>query len=731
MNVLRARRPASSSALVLLVVAGLVSVAAVSSTGCKKTPPPGPTATPLSTGSATASSSASSGANAPPAPKPGRSTSASLARDTKDKALYLADEDASLLRKVPLPLEKDGPFPELSLEGPPAQVLVRHGEIFVTQRDPSKLLVVVDETDQPDGKLRVAASVPLPGDAFAMALSPDERTLLVSSAWTHQITVVDRASRAVVATLDVPREPRGIVFASDGKRAYVTHLIGTALTRIDLDGASSKATRVPLPAGTTHAPRNYSPQASQAWMPAISADGSRLFVARHSLGTVGSEVNGLWNTGRFWWGTSTIDTLLTADESPLTPPRAKVAMIGRFGAADGLPPTPTGADVGAMPMHQNTSFIQPRDAVVRRRTNTLLVVSEGTDSLTEHPLDNVDPGSVRANVYQLGDGYLTGPTKQPTADRGSAPQAIALLSDEQTAYVWSRGSREIMAVALSGSSVSGTDARGKSTMAIAGPFPEPMSADAAAGRRLFHFATDSVMSGDLGCAGCHPEGRDDGFVWRQGRHKEPQQAHPHDPVFFVQPKQLGDPEDDGRARQTPMLAGRVSAAGPYGWHAQNKDLEGRLLEGFSLHRWTPPYKPPTAYEKAFRLKQLKAYLQTGLRKPPVDKSPLTPEEEKGRAIFEDDKTLCKNCHPPATEFTTRAPTPLTSPLPTRAGFTEDEDQAFKVPSLLFVGGTPPYYHDGSTSTLTELIDKNGTRMGNTAHLSAEERKALVAYLQRL
>lgn len=728
MNVPRARRPGSSFALPLLLA---LVVTGAGLTACKKPPPTAGTTSATPSSSAPPAALASASAATPSAAKPGRFTSASLARDPKDKTLYLADEDASKLRKVPLPLEKDGPFPELSLEGPPGHVLVRDGEIWVTQRDPSKLLLIADETDKPDGGLRIAASIPLPGDAFAMALSPDERTLLISSAWTHQITVLDRASRKVLATLDVPREPRGIVFTPDGKRAYVTHLMGTAITRIDVDGASSKTTRVALPAGTTHAPRNYSPQASQAWMPAISADGSRLFVARHSLGTVGSEVTNLWGSGLFWWGTSTIDTLLTADETPLTPPRAKAAMIGRFGAADGLPQVPTGPDVGAMPMHNNTSFIQPRDAIVRTRTNTLLVVSEGNDSITEHPLDNVDPGSVTSGRYGLGDGYLTGPTKQPTADRGSAPQAIALMSDEQTAYVWSRGSREIMAVALSGSSVSGTDARGRSTMAIAGPFPEPMSAEAAAGRRLFHFAADSVMSGDLACSGCHPEGRDDGFVWRQGRHKEPQQAHPHDPVFFAQPKQLGDPEDDGRARQTPMLAGRVSASGPYGWHAQNNDLEGRLLEGFSLHRWSPPYKPPTAYEKAFRLKQLKAYLQTGLRKPPVDTSPLTPEEEKGKAIFEDDKTLCKNCHPSATEFTTRAPTPLTSPLPTRAGFAADDDQAFKVPSLLFVGGTPPYYHDGSTSTLTELIDKNGTRMGNTAHLSAEERKALVAYLQRL
>jgi cytochrome c peroxidase len=54
-----------------------------------------------------------------------------------------------------------------------------------------------------------------------------------------------------------------------------------------------------------------------------------------------------------------------------------------------------------------------------------------------------------------------------------------------------------------------------------------------------------------------------------------------------------------------------------------------------------------------------------------------------------------------------------------------------VPSLLFLAGTAPYYHDGSAATLAELIEKNGNRMGNTSHLSPQERADLVAYLERL
>jgi cytochrome c peroxidase len=74
---------------------------------------------------------------------------------------------------------------------------------------------------------------------------------------------------------------------------------------------------------------------------------------------------------------------------------------------------------------------------------------------------------------------------------------------------------------------------------------------------------------------------------------------------------------------------------------------------------------------------------------------------------------------------------FSSPAPPPPGFEDEPDQRFKVPSLFFVGGTPPYYHDGRASTLEELIENNGDRMGHTSHLSREDRAALVAFLRTL
>ena len=67
----------------------------------------------------------------------------------------------------------------------------------------------------------------------------------------------------------------------------------------------------------------------------------------------------------------------------------------------------------------------------------------------------------------------------------------------------------------------------------------------------------------------------------------------------------------------------------------------------------------------------------------------------------------------------------------RRGFVDESALTFKTPSLHHVGGTPPYYHDGSVTTLAELVERNGNRMGNTLQLSKDDQAALVAYLEAL
>jgi hypothetical protein len=261
----------------------------------------------------------------------------------------------------------------------------------------------------------------------------------------------------------------------------------------------------------------------------------------------------------------------------------------------------------------------------------------------------------------------------------------------------------------------------------ADPLPEP----AATGRRLFYDALEPVVSGGLGCAGCHPEGRDDGFVWRE--------IHPGDglPFFVGSQASLAVQEDPnagtlGRARQTPMLAGRVGAPGPYGWRAESATLVARIREGFALHRWAPSgFSANDATTQKMRAEPLAAFLREGLVPPPArSATALSASEQRGQAIFLSEQAACARCHDPAQGYTNR----LALPLPGRRrapGFEPDPAPVYKVPSLYHVGATAPYYHDGAVVTLEDLIDKNLDHMGMTTHLAAGERADLAAFLRTI
>ncbi len=113
--------------------------------------------------------------------------------------------------------------------------------------------------------------------------------------------------------------------------------------------------------------------------------------------------------------------------------------------------------------------------------------------------------------------------------------------------------------------------------------PDPLGPGGSTGRKLYYGSTDHVVSGGLGRAGCHPDGRDDGHVWHQATFTtEDGEAT----TFVGHEKQIPfEAHSQGYPRRTPMIAGRVRAEGPYGWHGESPTLPDREVAGFALHRW--------------------------------------------------------------------------------------------------------------------------------------------------
>jgi cytochrome c peroxidase len=628
---------------------------------------------------------------------------AAVARSAGDDVLFVADEDHGVVRKLPLPLREDAHNEEVTLPGPPAQVLALADKVLVTIRDPGLLLVLAPD---PAGTWIEQGRIEVAPDAWGLAVTKDEELALVTSAWTHRVTAVDLPNLSVRYSLDVAREPRGIVISDDGSTAYVSHLVGSDVTRIAGIRGRPTARAVALPPSPLRAPPGVTLGASLGYATVLSPDGSRLFVARHALGAQGAGA---------WFGAGTVDVLLTAKGTPLAP-----AVTGNEPETHAA--SEEGTVLAAFPLRPVSELVQPRAMVYRSSKKTLIVASEGNDTLVELDATAVDPSIAVVQTFQIGIGY----DEVNVASSGGAPSGIALSSDENVAYVLCRSTNDVVAVHLDrGNAIAPSDWFEMATDAL--------PTRAALGRKLFYNATDALTSGGLACAGCHPEGRDDGFVWSEL--EGPDARHP---IFVGGSHLVGR----GMPRQTPMLAARVAANGPYGWHAQSETLADRAIEGFHLHRWADtvmPHSggwgeseetPVTLREKEIlRAEALADFLRTGLVAPPRPKRALTTQEARGKALFFDGDVGCSNCHQDA-DYTDRTPHAL-KPLPPLLGFDDDREPAFKTPSLLGVGGTPPYYHDGREASLEDLLLHNDDRMGKTRQLSDEDRAALAAFLRTL
>jgi DNA-binding beta-propeller fold protein YncE/cytochrome c peroxidase len=690
-------------------------------------------ATPSASSAKAVTSAGASASTAAPASAsvPVREGSA-IARAAEDDALFVADEDHSMVRVIALPVEVRSKRADVAVPGRPAQVLALPRQVLVTVRQVGQgegALLVLGR--RPDLGLEETGRVSLPADAWGVAVTPDEGTALVSSAWTHRVSAVDLRTLKVRWSADVAREPRGIVVMPGGDRAYVSHLVGSSITRIDgLAGAEPSVKVVALPASPLRSPANVALPASLGYAAVASPTGDRVYFPRIALGAMGPTR---------WYGAGAVDILMTDVDAALAPPRTPV-LIAHFSdvVATEMKPGPNASlaewSTGESPPIErwDDPLSSPRAAVYRRSTDTLLVANEGDDTVAELDALAMDPTLIATWTHHVGHKY--DPVLHVPA-HGSAPAGIALSVREDEAYVYCRGTDDVVIVRLPPGDGYYDTAPPHALALVPGGDERK---DLAVGRALFYKADNPEVSGGLSCAACHPEGRDDGHVWHETRIDTGNNrvtnffagdAMPPVRSRWESATALDAPKGAlGYARQTPMLAGRANAKGPYGWHGESADVEARLVAGFDLHRWLAGGENPVM-QHAFA-GYLATFIREGLVPPPRVDRPLTAEEARGKAVFESPEAQCVKCHVPETGYTDRIPVAL-KPWKTAPGFVEDPNPAFKTPSLLFVGGSPPYLHDGRFDTLEALIDGNGDRMGKTTQLSPDDRRALVAFLRTL
>ncbi|HET9253964.1 MAG TPA: Hsp70 family protein [Pseudonocardiaceae bacterium] len=122
----------------------------------------------------------------------------------------------------------------------------------------------------------LGTAIPVGKTPAFVAISPNGRQAYVANTEPQKVTVVDTAVNQVTATLDIPDgPPRFLAFAPDGRKLYVT-LFNDQRTIHAIDVIDTRSNTV---IATVQQP-------ARPFLPAVTADGKRLFVPNHDVAAV-------------------------------------------------------------------------------------------------------------------------------------------------------------------------------------------------------------------------------------------------------------------------------------------------------------------------------------------------------------------------------------------------------------------------------------------------------------
>lgn len=205
------------------------------------------------------------------------------------------------------------------------------------------------------------------------------------------------------------------------------------------------------------------------------------------------------------------------------------------------------------------------------------------------------------------------------------------------------------------------------------------------GHELFH----RDAGGGIACASCHPEGGEDGRVWKF---------------------------DTVGPRRTQAVHVGLEGTEPFHWDGDMTNL-GTLVDEVMVHRMGG------APQSADRKNALAHWLFQ-LAPPAAIVSTDDPRAARGKALFESTGVGCSGCHSGAK---------LTSNQNVFVGTTAS-GVTLQVPSLHGVGYRAPFIHDGCAVTLRDRFNPScggGDLHGKTSALSEGQIGDLIAYLQSL
>jgi mono/diheme cytochrome c family protein len=571
-------------------------------------------------------------------------------------------------------------------EGKPVASLPLHPGLGELVHDGAGLMFVADRTadrvvrvsagDAAGQGLAVAGAVEIT-EPHGLALTPDGKTLLVTSVADHALVAVDSESLAIRWRVELAAEPRGVAVSSDGRRAVVGFLSSGALAVVDLATAGERVRWQSLD------PRD--PLAIDG------GDDDEFAVPTAQIREARSRFQVPANIGRRRarnvFAVAFVGNDLAVAPHQLTTPQMQLrpseGMEDSYGGgAESIPPLvhrlATLADAGTATMRvglQELTVHQPRALAYDLGGDVLYLGGYGDDRVVA-----VHDASQQAPYVRW----------HALVGKGQACGVDGLAVDGDALWIHCELSRRLVRLDTNAVRMEGGD-----IVADAGTFtvgPELAASQrsplAERGAELFRRANDSRLSdgGVLACASCHPEGRSDGLTWRLGN----------------------------IVLQTPMLAGRVVGTGPYKWDGQDEDLRASIHHTIGRLGGSPESLSRKEVEGLF------AYItEMSSPRPPavVDAEAVV----RGKELFASKALACDACHA-GDKLTDGAQYPLEGRLGTN-----------DTPSLVGLAHTAPYYHDGSAGTLRTLLTDRGNvhDMAELGALTEDQIGDLSAYLRTL
>lgn len=570
------------------------------------------------------------------------------------------------------------PVASLSL-GPQLGEIVHDGAglVFVADRGRDRVVQVAPGDAQGQG-LAEERSFPV-AEPHGLALTPDGKTLLVTSVSDQRLVAVDTQSLAVRWQLDLAPEPRGVAVSSDGTQAAVGFLTTGVVATVDLESAE--------PSMRWHSlePRDHVHLEEDDDMDFLSTTAS-LTEARSRF-QVPTDTGRRQARGVFTVGFVGGDTLVAPHQlaTPQLKRRPREDMEDSYGGgAESVPPLvhrlariQDSGSVGARVASTELPIHQPRALAYTLEHDTMFLGGYGDDVVVAVAEASQRLPYVKWRIKVEGDAGACG------------VDGVATHGDQL--WVHCELSRNLYRFDLDSIIVKDDDTTLVAGSTVVGPPLADTLRDELVerGAELFRRGRDHRLSdgGALACSSCHPEGRADGLTWRLGK----------------------------SILQTPILAGRVEGTAPYKWDGQDENIDDSLhhtiarLGGF----------PGDLRRRDF--KALRAYIMS--MNPP--RSPASVDADavaRGRVLFESKDLACDACHD-GDRFTDGQQYPLGK---TRFGETD-------TPSLIGLAHSAPYYHDGSAPDLRTLLTDRGNihDMADLGGLSEDQVADLSAFLRTL